>query len=323
MGCFWSSSRSLHLRDQVRVTRRRRSGFSFVELLLALVLAGAAAAMMVTTLARQQRFYSSAAAILDVRAQLRDAGDILATDIRGAALALGVPVMTDSAIEIFTTVASSVVCTSDALTFGLPPAGLASGANLTSIIALPDTGDLALVYVARTPPDSASWETQRITGFTSRSLAMVCPPATGFTRAGETGGVAFEVTLATPPSAPVRPGAPIHFVRRARYSLYRSSDNKWYLGYRRCKPTGPSSCAAIQPVAGPYDSYAQAQSGLAFRYFDRGGLELPPGSSAAALSRIDIVIRGMSSRQANIAGDSRSRYRDSVVISVAPRNRSQ
>jgi prepilin-type N-terminal cleavage/methylation domain-containing protein len=303
------------------VTRRRRSGFSFVELLVALAIGGGMAAAMVTTLARQQRFYSSAAAILDVRAQLRDAGDILATDIRGSALALGVPVMTDSAIEIFTTVASSIVCTSGTSAFGLPPAVLASGANLTSMLAVPDTGDLALVYIARTPPDSATWETHRITGFTSRSLATACPPSTGFTRAGETSSSAFEVTLASSPSETVRTGAPIRFLRRARYSLYRSSDNKWYLGYRRCTPTGPSSCAAIQPVAGPYDSYAPAQSGLAFRYFDRVGLELPPGSSPDALARIDIVIRGASSRQANIAGDYRSRYRDSVVISVAPRNR--
>ena len=291
--------------------------------MVAIVIAGGMAAAMVTTLARQQRFYSSAAAILDIRAQLRDAGDILSTDLRGAALSLGVPVMTDSAVEMFTTVASSIVCTSGVATFGLPPAVLASGANLTSVLAVPDTGDLAVVYLSRPPPDSASWETHRIAGFASRSLAVVCPPSSGFTRAGETGSPAFEVTLATPPSQLVRPGAPIHFVRRARYSLYRSSDSKWYLGYRRCAPIGQSSCAAIQPVAGPYDGYAPTRSGLAFKYFNRDGVELPPGSSSAALARIDVVVRGASSRQANIAGDSRSRYRDSVVISVAPRNRAR
>src|SRR5688572_19759068 len=175
---------------------------------------------MVTTLARQQRFYSSAAAILDVRAQLRDAGDILATDIRGASLALGVPLMTDSAVELFTTIASSIVCTSGAATFGLPPAVLASGANLTSMLALPDTGDLALVYVARTPPDSASWETHRITAFTARSIATACPTSSGFTRSGDASSSAFEVARASSPSETIRTGAPIHFVRRARYSLY-------------------------------------------------------------------------------------------------------
>ena len=305
------------------MTRHRERGFGLVELLIALVIAGGMAAAMVATLARQQRFYSSAAAILDVRAQLRDAGDILATDIRGASLSLGTPVRADSALELFTTLGTSVGCTSAGVSVGLPPTVLTSGANLTSLLALPDTGDLALLYVSDPLTNSAAWETHRIAAFSTRSVASACPASSGFTRIGETGATAYEVTLASIPSASVRPGAPIHFVRRARYSLYRSSDNKWYLGYRRCAAMGPSSCAAIQPVAGPYNGYSPTQSGLVFRYFDRDGLELPPASPTEALARVDIVVRGTSSRQANLAGDSRSRYRDSVVISVAPRNRGQ
>src|SRR5688572_24991854 len=92
----------------MRVTRR---GFSLVELLVATAIGTSVAALITVTLVRQQRFYSSAGAMLEVRSQLRDAADVLATDIRGAAVAIhGFPLMTDTALEMFATIATSVAC---------------------------------------------------------------------------------------------------------------------------------------------------------------------------------------------------------------------
>lgn len=98
-------------------------GFTLIELLLATALAGAVAALIGTTLVRQQRFYGSAAEMLEVRAHLRDAAGVLATDIRGAAVSHhGLPVMTDSALEMYATIATSVACDAPAGTsIGMPP----------------------------------------------------------------------------------------------------------------------------------------------------------------------------------------------------------
>ena len=299
-----------------------RPGFTLIELLVATAVAGLAAAAMTMTLTRQQRFYSSASAIIDSREQVRDGADVLVSDIRSAAVArFGLPVTTDSAIEMFTVIATSVACAAPVgATIGLPPMVLARGNTLTSMLFPPDTGDLAVLYAASPIPDSSGWETLRIASFTSRALATSCPPSTGFTSSADAsaGSSGYLLTLAQAPSAGIRKGAPIAFVRRVRYSLYRSS-SEWYLGYRRC---GASSgvCSAIQPVSGPYRPYStSSSSGLSFRYYNAAGAETTYPSTSIA--RVDIVVRGEPSRAASLTGDSRSAYRDSIVVSVAPRNR--
>lgn len=299
----------------------RRCGFTLIELLVATAIAGLAAVAMTMTLSRQQRFYSSASEILDVRGQARDGADVLVSDIRSASVArFGFPVTTDSAIEMYTTIATSVACNAPAgATIGLPPIVLSRANTLTSMLFQPDTGDLAVLYAAPTVPDSSKWEIVRISAFASRTLASSCPPSTGFTSSADASAGGYQVTLAQAPSVAVRKGAPIAFIRRVRYSLYKSSDNEWYLGYRRC---GVSSgvCAAIQPVSGPYRGYASSSSsGLSFRYFNAYGAEATVPSTAIA--RVDIVLRGKTSRAVSLTGDSRTAFRDSLVVSVSPRNR--
>lgn len=301
-------------------------GFSLPEVLIAVAVAGIAASFMIGTLVRQQQFYGSASAILETRAHLRDAADVLATDIRGAAVGLlGLPVMRDSAIEMFTTIVASVVCESSSPSISIPPASRESGNTLTSVLAMPDSDDLAVVFTFPPGrPDSGQWETLRVASFVQRSVTSACPEATGFTSAGDVaaGATSFVVTFASGAARPLSPGAPIHFVRRARYSLYRSSDNKWYLGYRRCGVDSVSICGAIQPVSGPYSSYSSADgSGLSFRYYNEDGSEILPGGDSRLVSRVDITLRGKSARAGGLAGDTRAIYRDSVVVTVSPRNR--
>lgn len=304
-------------------------GFTLVEVIVALVLAGVAASFMIGTLVRQQRFYSSAAAILDTRAQLRDAADVLTTDVRGAATGLlGLPAMRDSAIEMYSTIAASIVCTvQSGTTVGLPPRRMQSGVTLTSILVHPDTGDLALVFTFPPgKPDSGKWEALRIASFQTRPVSSSCPSSTGFTTPADEAVVAggFTLVLADSPANAVNRGSPIHFVRRARYSLYRSSDNKWYLGYRRCTLGGGSACAAIQPVSGPYEKYSSSgSSGVSFRYFDLSGTQLGSSANSHLVARVDMVLRGKNSRSSNLAGDTRSIYADSVIVSVSPRNRTR
>lgn len=305
-----------------------RRAFTLLELIVSVAIAGIVAGAITTTLVRQQRFFGAASDVLDVRAQLRDAADVLASDLRGAAVAsYGLPFMSDSAIELYTSIGTSVACSAPSgVVVALAPSVLANGNTLTSLLVTPDTGDLAAVYsIPANNIDSARWETRRITAFSSRSLASTCPASTGFTTLADAvaGSTGYQVTLASSPGADVHKGAPVRFLRRARYSIYKSSDGKWYLGYRRCGVGLPSFCATIQPISGPYRPYGArgAESGLSFRYFDIGGTEVPAGSSGRSVARIDIVIRGESSRRVALGGDAQRTFRDSVVVTVSPRNR--
>ena len=308
-----------------------RSGFTLIEVIVAAAVASLVGAAVYTTLVRQQQFYALASGTLSVRARLRDAADVLTTDLRGAAVATyGLPLLTDSAIEMFTGIGSAVACDSPQLTtatVGIPPSVLESGTTLTSILSTPEAGDIAILYGSpANAPDSGRWESIPVASFASQAVATACPAATKFTTAGDAAGGrrAYAVTLAAPPGPTVRKGAPIHFLRRVRYSLYRSSDGAWYLGYRRCTVSGTPRCATIQPVSGPYNPYTPpgaGTSGLEFRYYDVAGTELSSSSSGRSVARVDIVTRGSTERSVSVSGDARSVYRDSVVVSVSPRNR--
>ena len=310
--------------------KQPRAGFTLIEMIVATAIAAVVGTTLMLTLRRQERFYSSSAQMLQVRAQLRDGGDVLTSDIRGAAIErYGFPLMTDTAVEFFSTIGSSVVCeTPVGQTLFLPPDTVSSGATLTSLLATPDTGDIALIYAMRGGvPDSAQWVDARIAAFATRSLSSSCPPSTGFASSADVAAGERGYALTLTPSVPtgIRKGAPVRFLRRGRYSLY-ASGGEWYLGYRRCSAVGLSSCGTIQPVSGPYLSYRGQQSpdaGLAFHYFDAGGAEVTDEAFSRLVSRVDIVLRGATAREVALSGDARVRYRDSAVVSVSPRNRAR
>lgn len=306
-----------------------RDAFTIIELITATAIAGIVGGVIAVTLMRQQRFYSAATEMLGVRAQLRDAADVLASDIRSAAVAAyGLPLMTDSAIELVTAIGSSVLCdTPFGATVKLPPAKLANGGSLTSFQVPPDDGDIAVLYGSPLiVADTARWQTIAVASFAARSLESTCPPATGFTTASDvaSGNPGYALTLVSPPSSAVRKGAPIRVLRRVRYSLYRSSDARWYLGYKRCRLTAPYTCASVQPVSGPYEGYAaNGSGGVAFRYYDAQGAELATTGRGFDVARVDIVVRGTGNRATSLAGDLRKTFRDSVRVAVSPRNRNR
>lgn len=308
--------------------KRLKAGFTLIEMIVATAVAAVVGTTLMLTLRRQERFYSSSAEMLQVRSQLRDGGDVLTADIRGAAIErYGLPLMTDTAVEFFSTVGSSVVCETPAgQTLFLPPDTLSSGATLTSLLAAPDTGDVALIYAMRGGiPDSAQWVDARVAAFATRSLSTSCPASTGFTSSADAAAGERGYALTLTPSVPtgIRKGAPVRFLRRGRYSLY-ASGGEWYLGYKRCNAVGASACGTIQPVSGPYLAYKGQQgtdAGLAFHYFDSTGVEVTDAASSRLVSRVDIVLRGATAREVALSGDALLRYRDSAVVSVSPRNR--
>jgi prepilin-type N-terminal cleavage/methylation domain-containing protein len=234
----------------------QRAGFSVAELLVVMAIAGIFGAAIALTLNREQRFYRGAAELHYVRENVRDAMEVLSTDIRGMAVADTVRLRADSAIEFFANIGSSVVCQIIGNEVGLPSQH-SSANSLSAFLIEPDTGDIAMVF-ERSDRGAEQWKQYRIASFASRPLSSSCPAASGMSQQSEvdTGGNGFVVTLGATPGSEIRVGLPVRFVRRARYSLYRAGDGQWYLGYRRCNAVGVSACGAIQPVSGPYRAYS-------------------------------------------------------------------
>ena len=298
-----------------RSKRQPRSGVTLTELAVVLALIGLLGSAIGVTLLRQQRFYRGTAELLHAREGVRDAMELLSTDLRGMSVADTVRLLADSAIEFFANIGSSVVChTPDGVSAGLPGRSTGRGNAMTSFLTLPDTGDIVVFH--RDSLDGASeWERHRITGFAARPLAVACPQS-------DATGTGFRVELSTPLSAHVKTGSPVRFVRRGRYSLYHASDGRWHLGYRRCNAVGASSCGAIQPLSGPYRDYSSdpRHTGLLFEYFDGSGNRLTQSSAPLTIARVDISARA-ESRHRIIAGNRVSAPADSATVSIAIRNR--
>lgn len=264
----------------------------------------------------QQRFHRDASALLDARQGVRDAMEVLSGDIRGSSPADTIRLMADSALELFTTIGTSVACRTVSGSGIYLAAESPSGNTLTSFLLAPDTGDLALAFRTTGDTTLGAWERHRVGAFAGRSNRPGCfsdgaGPAEG-----------FLLTLREAPEPPVRGGAPIRFIRRGRYSLYRASDGLWYLGYRRCNALGPSECGAIQPLSGPYRRYSgdRGQTGFLFEYFDAEGEKLSGGDSPLSVARIDVTARSERTR-GNAGGTTDRTHPESATGSIALRNR--
>lgn len=266
---------------------RRSRGLSLVEVVVVIALVGLIGAAVVSALVHQQRFAGDSADLLDARSGARDAIEVVTTDIRGSSRADTIRLMADSAIELFASIGISVVCRATAAASFALAEETARGNALSSFLVQPDTGDLALIYSDSVDASGSHWRRHRIADFTSRPAAAGCLPA------GTGANEGFALTLHSPPGVPVARGAPVRFVRRARYSLYRSSDRDWYFGYRRCNALGPSVCGAIQPVSGPYRAYSadSAETGLLFSYFDARGNGVHDPASSLSVVRTDVTAR--------------------------------
>jgi prepilin-type N-terminal cleavage/methylation domain-containing protein len=301
--------------------RRCWRGVTLIEITVVMALLGIVGAAIGTTLIRQQRFYRGASELLYTRGSVRDALEVLSTDIRGLAVADTVRLMADSAIEFSASIGTSIVCqATSGIEVALPAASGPRGNTLTAFLTQPDSGDEAVFYRVGGDSVRGTWERRRLSSFSARSASSGCPAASGL---GSGSGSAFVAMLTSPLPGDVGRGAPVRFIRRGRYSLYRASDGDWYLGYRRCDAAGSAGCGGIQPLSGPYRPYSSnpLRTGLLFEYFDSGGVRLGVGASPMSLARVDITARAESRQQVPV--ESRVvRPADSASLSIAVRNRS-
>lgn len=289
-----------------------RRGHTLLELLVALSVGVVVIGLAATIAFRHQRFHRDVVIAVERSDQLAELIALLPIPLRGISPGEGDIApggARDTAIEFRGTIASAVVCDSASTTVMIAP--LDASPRLASALTRPEAGDTAWFL----DPSGATetWAARAIT-VVSDSLALC---RVGLSAPfGTSPRTSLAMRLATP--APV--AAPIVRVTRPwRYSVYRASDARWYLGAKEWNPA-VSHFNTIQPVAGPIVS--PAGGGMRFRYLDSLGSALPAiPPDPRRIAAIEISLRVDSAIAGQYAHAASIRSRATVVISLRNRQR--
>jgi len=291
-----------------------RAGSSLVELVMALSLTAIIVIAVTGLVTRQQRLYRALDQSLQTLPQRHDASALLGADIRTMATAMTPSaIASDSAFDIAATIGASTTCAPSTTThLFIPPKAADASNTLTAWLSIPDSSDQVLIY----RPEPQHWESVAISTVTSRA-ATVCTGLAGpFLDAAASEAPAYEITLTTPSSAPLRAGTPLRFVRYGRYNVYRASDGDWYIGYRHCTVT--HSCDVVQPLVGPLGTGTTPAA--VFRFFTPNGTAITPGTPLTNLARVDVVVRHRALLIPSLGTGTSATRIDSVITSIALRN---
>lgn len=289
-----------------------RRGFTLHELLVALVVTALVCAMASAAAVSQLRFFRGAGELVALRTQLDQAASVSAAVLRDVAHAGDIVAALDSAFDAHVTIGVAHTCEPGAGTLVVPGHTGAAGNVLAAYTEPPDVSDAAFVAVE----DSL--------GVMWVALSVAAPPVpagpcVAFPSVASTWRVALQQGL------PVAGSSSVRFTRRTRLSLYRASDNLWYLGLRDWNGA-LARFNTIQPVAGPLRPYSAdpARTGLLFEYRDSLGALLSAPVPATRVASIALLVRGESVRPVRTAGLHSAAapvYADSIAVAVTLRNR--
>lgn len=270
-----------------------RRGAGLAELVVALTLSAIVSAAGAAALSSAERYTRASRATADARRTLREAGSVLAADLR-VAPADSVRVRGDTALDFLGMIGVSVVCLSSGTVLVLPPDVAASGAPYSSWRAAPEAGDIVALFDTT---GGGAWRTAIVDSASTQTNAAGCKPSSGLLSAADSAArrtVTRVVLRSALSSAVAIVGAPVRVVRSGRYALTRAADGSWSLSYRRCTQ---SSCAVAQPVAGPFA--APSDSGVVF-------------SASSSASSVDVFLR---------VPPTPGLKRESALLHIAFRNR--
>lgn len=304
--------------SSTRPARRVGSGFTLIELMVALVLLGLVAGGVLRVVFQQQRFYNGLSDVMATRGSLREIANVLPTDLRAMSPSSGdIYAMTDTSIDFRLATGLSVVCQigSSRTQITLPPTSLSSNSGLTSWLSTPAQGDTVYIYDegATNGVSDDSLDTYTVTSTPSSGS---CPTTTGFTSTSTEASNGVTLVLSGTLPTTVVQGATVRFFRHAHYSLYQPTAGLWYLGYKDCPG---AICGTIQPVSGPFLAATTTDaSGLRFVYRDSTGAVT---TDTKKVARIDISMRARTKGTVSLPDAGTGYYGDSLKVSVAVRNR--
>jgi prepilin-type N-terminal cleavage/methylation domain-containing protein len=246
--------------------RRRRSGYTLIELTAALVILAVVLASLQLTLVAQRRFYLEQRLIGATRDAARVALEVLSGEIRGASPAAGdLYAIAPDSLALRSTLGLAVVC--------------GSGTDVLHLRRLAgwfddSPGDSALVFVnvdPRSPRDDA-WTALPVIRLRADGSGL-CPD-----------GRAPDLALVTRGSLEgISRGSPLRAFRPVTYRLYPGRGGAWWLGQRL--PGGD-----LQPIAGPFLAPAHGGLVLGYRARDGSAAGLPVGVSTV---KIQVIARSL------------------------------
>ncbi|HUF30116.1 MAG TPA: hypothetical protein VMM77_05570, partial [Gemmatimonadaceae bacterium] len=248
--------------------------------------------------------------LIETRSQIRQAAGIIPSDLRGVSTLGGdIIEISDSSMTFRATIGQAVACVLAANTIIVPPLVPANGNTLASFSMTPQVGDTVFVYDDGAL-DAASDDQWRAYGIAAEvgTSNLDCLALTGGDASSR-----YSFALDGALSATIQVGAPMRFVRRTQYILYKATDGSWYLGY-----CAPACDGAPQPIAGPFLPAGGGTAGVSFSYEDAAGAAT---ALPAAVAQISIVVRGQTQGVVDMGGYKNTHVGDSLRFSVAIRNR--
>jgi type II secretory pathway pseudopilin PulG len=294
----------------VRVVSRR--GWTLHEMIVSLTVMGIVVGLAAQAATGQLRFFRGVGEIVALRSQIGHAAGVAASVLWGASSVGGdITVAQDSAIEMHSTIGSAVACESAPGRITIPAAAVAPGNALAAFVASPNEGDRVIALFE----DSlgTTWLGLHATSASTSGASCVHFPSVTAT---------WTVELREPLTVPA--GTALRFTRPLRLSLYRASDNRWYLGAKDWNGAA-QRFNSIQPLAGPLKAYSgdPAKTGLHFGYWDSQGLAMPDPVDVNRIASITIVARGEAARPVRVGGlksGPGDAYSDSAAVTVGLRN---
>jgi hypothetical protein len=250
------------------------------ELLISLTIMSAVFALATHFAVQQMRFFRSVGDVLAVRSQLDHVTEIARNVLANVSPSSGeLLVAQDSALEVRLTTGTSIVCSGEPGRIVIPAPTASSEGGWSAFVRSPAPGD----RVSALFNDSL--------GATWLHLQVASPPeaAEDLCASNPEMGTTWIIATAEPMTLPS--GTAVRFARPLRLSLYKSSDNRWYLGARDWNGDA-LQYNAVQPVAGPLLRHVDSpRSGLRFLYHDNQGHELISPVDVGRVASVSVVAR--------------------------------
>jgi hypothetical protein len=286
-----------------------RRGFTLAEITLALVLGALVLGLVSAIGSGLQRRLEGEAGRLVAREQLGSAAEVLPIDLRGLSpnggdIAPGEA--RDSSIQIRATLASAAVCGGSPTTLILAPYLGPSGRSITMAIQAGDTA-----WILAEGDTSELWRPVRLRGARQAVGGCSLPLDANGAKVFDVAHL-WSADLAD--SVAATTGAIVRITRPMRFSFYRASDSRWYLGLRSWS-SSTLQFNTIQPISGPFAPVSTGR-GTRLQYFDDDGNRVSSGSvDTRGIARVEAILFSEASARGPAVP------RDSLAVAVALRNR--
>ncbi len=297
-----------------RCRRLPRTGMTVVELLAAIPLIAVIGIVAVMLLFNGQRVLRKVEGQTGRIREMRHAAAALSAVLRNTH-SNDLHAWNDTLIELSTTIGVAFVCgqySSNSLAV-LPSNGTLP--TRSTWMDAPEPNDAVHVAVY----EAGTVNSRRFSGTISGIASSDTVCASSALKSGMV-GKATKIELQQSVVGHVIIGAPLIVTRRARLSLYKAGDNKWYIGMRYLRASG---WEGTQPIAGPFES--STQEGMRIQVIARNGavlparvVEMPVDTLTQNAPVLVAVTLRATADWKNTDGRSDS---DSLLFSVALRNR--